>query len=172
MEFGEYLREKREAKGMTIRQLALYAGCSDSYLSMLERGERGRGGPTRNILRKLAKPLGIPYEVLLHEIGYEPDQEECNGDSISMIEILREAYGDTKKQFATRIGLSETELEAMMQQNVSIETVQQVCEMLFSHHKALTTEQKELLQRVEEMFYKRPSEVTRLVERVLKAVVE
>ena len=70
MDFGEFLRRRRTAKGLTIRQLASYAGCSESYLSLLETGQRGKRGPSPSILKSMAKPLGIPYEMLLVKAGY------------------------------------------------------------------------------------------------------
>ena len=39
--FGEFLRETRLAKGLSIRQLATMAGVSNAYLSQVETGARG-----------------------------------------------------------------------------------------------------------------------------------
>ncbi len=58
----------REWKGFSIRQLGALSGVSDSYLSQIERGERGV--PKPEILAKLAKPLGVPYETLMMKAGY------------------------------------------------------------------------------------------------------
>ena len=53
---------------MTIRQLELYSGVSNSYLSQLENGKRGIPSPI--IIKKLHKPLGISYEELMEKAGY------------------------------------------------------------------------------------------------------
>ena len=68
LEFGKYLKSLREAKKMTIRQLELYSGVSNAYLSHIENGKRGI--PSPEILRKLSKPLDVPYEELMARAGY------------------------------------------------------------------------------------------------------
>ena len=68
MEFGEYLKKLREKRGFSIRNLALAAGVSNSYLSQIETGQRGI--PSHRILRKLARPLKVDYEELLRAAGY------------------------------------------------------------------------------------------------------
>ncbi|WP_336775381.1 helix-turn-helix domain-containing protein [Paenibacillus sp. MMO-58] len=69
-DFGSYLRSlrKRKSKKLTIRQLGAYSGVSNSYISQIERGERGV--PSPDVLLKLAKPLGVSYEELMTHAGY------------------------------------------------------------------------------------------------------
>lgn len=67
-EFGQYLKEVRKRRKLTIRQLDTYSGVSHSYISQMERGERGV--PSPEILRKLSKPLGVEYEELMERAGY------------------------------------------------------------------------------------------------------
>lgn len=66
--FGEYMKELRETKGLTINQLAAAAGISGSQISRIENGLRGVPKPTT--LRKLAEATGVPYEVLMDQAGY------------------------------------------------------------------------------------------------------
>ena len=66
--FGEYLRCLRKNKKMTIRQLELYSGVSNAYLSQLETGKRGI--PSPEILKKLFNPLGVEYKELMIKAGY------------------------------------------------------------------------------------------------------
>ncbi len=68
IEFGRYLRSLRKQKKITIRQLELYSGVSHAYLSQIENGKRGL--PSPEILRKLSKPLEVPYEELMYKAGY------------------------------------------------------------------------------------------------------
>ena len=75
LNFGQFLRERRLARQMSLRQLALYAGCSDSYLSMLERGKRGKRGATPAFLLRLSKPLRVSYDDLLVVAGYKTENE-------------------------------------------------------------------------------------------------
>lgn len=67
-EFGSYLKTLRTQKKLTARQLDLYSGVSHSYISQMERGARGI--PSPDILKKLAKPLGVDYEELMMKAGY------------------------------------------------------------------------------------------------------
>lgn len=53
---------------MSMRKLDIYSGVSHSYISQMERGERGV--PSPEILEKLAKPLGVEYEELMTKAGY------------------------------------------------------------------------------------------------------
>lgn len=79
VEFGIYLREKREERKLTVRQLNTYSGVSHSYISQLERGNRGI--PSPDILKKLSKPLGIDYEELMIKAGHIEDGENKEKES-------------------------------------------------------------------------------------------
>ncbi len=67
-EFGKYLQQLRLDKGLSIRQLANLSKVSHSYLSQVENGVRGI--PSPDVLKKLARPLGITYEELMQAAGY------------------------------------------------------------------------------------------------------
>lgn len=75
-EFGVYLRELREKRGMTLNQLALYSGVSASLISRVENGQRGT--PKPDSLVKLAKALNVPFDHLLWKAGIirEVEREE------------------------------------------------------------------------------------------------
>ena len=53
-EIAEKLKALRLANRMTLKQLASKAGCTDAYLSQLE---RGRANPSIMILKKVASAL-------------------------------------------------------------------------------------------------------------------
>lgn len=57
--FGEEIRKLRKANGLTLTQLEELTGISHSYLSQLERGERGNKNPPTEIFSKLAKTLKV-----------------------------------------------------------------------------------------------------------------
>jgi len=93
IEFGRYLRSLRKQKKITIRQLELYSGVSHAYLSQIENGKRGL--PSPEILRKLSKPLEVPYEELMYKAGYidfieVPDDvaEGIRGNKISRDDLV------------------------------------------------------------------------------------
>lgn len=63
---------------MTIRQLELYSGVSNSYLSQMENGKRGI--PSPEIIKKLSNGLKVDYNDLMKQAGYlektENEQQE------------------------------------------------------------------------------------------------
>lgn len=67
-DFGLYIRKLRNEKKLTIRQLELYSGVSNSYLSQLENGKRGI--PSAEVLKKLSSPLGVTQSELMIKAGY------------------------------------------------------------------------------------------------------
>lgn len=60
--FGEYLKELRIDRKLTLRDVEEKSKISNAYLSQVERGERGT--PTMKILDRLAKVYGVPVSVL------------------------------------------------------------------------------------------------------------
>jgi transcriptional regulator with XRE-family HTH domain len=60
---GEIVRELREAKGLTQGQLAEKAQVALSYVTLLEAGHQGN--PSRQILHRIARALGVPAKQLL-----------------------------------------------------------------------------------------------------------
>jgi transcriptional regulator with XRE-family HTH domain len=57
------LKERREGLGLTREQLAKKAKVTTAYVSMMEAGKRKN--PSLDVLRKLAKALGVPVTELL-----------------------------------------------------------------------------------------------------------
>ncbi|WP_019913198.1 helix-turn-helix domain-containing protein [Paenibacillus sp. HW567] len=75
--FGQYLRSLRKKKGLTLKELGKEIGLSYSYLSQLERGERGvQGVPSPDILKLLYKPLGADLIEMMEEAGHLPKRSE------------------------------------------------------------------------------------------------
>ena len=76
---GDFIRERRLAKGLSKRQLAEKAGISHSEVHRIENGERQN--PSVPMLVALANALGIPPDDILVLSGYKTDD-----DNIPMIE--------------------------------------------------------------------------------------
>jgi transcriptional regulator with XRE-family HTH domain len=96
VEFGHYLKSLRKDKGLTIRQVELYSGVSNAYLSQLENGKRGI--PSPEILRKLSDCLDVPYEELMKNAGYLDDGQlvkRFKEGASEDIKYLFEKYEDT-----------------------------------------------------------------------------
>ena len=63
LQIGKMLKERREGLGLTREQLARKAKVTTAYVSMMEAGKRKN--PSLDVLRKLAKALGVPVTELL-----------------------------------------------------------------------------------------------------------
>ncbi|MBO7744163.1 helix-turn-helix transcriptional regulator [Paenibacillus sp. MWE-103] len=74
--FGDYLKELRLSRNMSINQLAEESGISNSQISRIENGLRGI--PKPETIRKIADALKVEYEVLMNEAGYLPDKKDIN----------------------------------------------------------------------------------------------
>ncbi|NQX48636.1 helix-turn-helix domain-containing protein [Paenibacillus tritici] len=72
-EFGNYLKQLRESKGLTINQLAALAGISGAQISRIENGLRGVPKPAT--LRKIAEATEVSYEELMGHAGYLTEAE-------------------------------------------------------------------------------------------------
>ncbi|GIM46513.1 hypothetical protein DNHGIG_20620 [Collibacillus ludicampi] len=64
---GEYLRELRQKKGLTLDQAAEVVGCSTGYLSHIERGSKRN--PSYKVIVGLAKLYGLSVEDLIGEVA-------------------------------------------------------------------------------------------------------
>jgi transcriptional regulator with XRE-family HTH domain len=95
-EIAEKLRAFRLANRMTLRELATKAGCTDAYLSQLE---RGRANPSITILKKVAAALQLKVVDFFLE-------EAPNGDEVVLSERERVQInfkkGDAKIQMLVR----------------------------------------------------------------------
>jgi transcriptional regulator with XRE-family HTH domain len=78
-EFAEYIKNLRLSRGLTIKQVELYAGISNSYISMIETGKRDI--PSPDVLKKLSKIYKVPYEELMIAAGYLKSDYEITPDS-------------------------------------------------------------------------------------------
>jgi len=61
--FGEFLRNLRESRHLTLREVEERASVSNAYLSQIERGERGI--PTLKVLKRLGEAYGVSVTELV-----------------------------------------------------------------------------------------------------------
>ena len=54
---GEYIAEKRDARGLSLKDLGGLVGVSSQYLHDIEKGRRG---PSQGVLVKIAVALSVP----------------------------------------------------------------------------------------------------------------
>lgn len=65
---GDFIKVKRDDKGLSQRELARLCGVNNAEISRIESGERQKVSPA--ILRSLAPVLGVSYENLMSKAGY------------------------------------------------------------------------------------------------------
>ena len=102
MRIGQYLREARALKGLSIRHLAGKVGVHPSYAS---RVERGQSRASREFLAKVARQLGLSEPHLLSLAGYMPKEwsEALAAEGLPNVRLCRSvvreaplAYGGLK----------------------------------------------------------------------------
>lgn len=88
---GEFIREKREAAGLSLRELARRVEITAPFLSDIELGRRA---PAEKNLALIAKELGIP----LAEI-----QQYDHRDTVSDFKAIIESNPDLALAFRTQL---------------------------------------------------------------------
>ena len=108
---GSYLREQRDAAGMSLRQLAEQAGVSNPYLSQIERGLRK---PSAEVLQQLAKALRISAEQVYVQAGIlSPDDVEIRSVELAILadtgltERQKQSLVDVYRSFRSANGEAE-----------------------------------------------------------------
>jgi transcriptional regulator with XRE-family HTH domain len=102
--FGQVLRERRVAKGISLRKFAELVGVSPTYLSQVEQGNADP--PTAERVRKMAGLLGEHADELIALAGRVPDDLPgiIQKQPTKMPELLREASGLTAEQLHRLVG--------------------------------------------------------------------
>lgn len=106
-DFGDYLKNLREAKGFTLNQTAAYSGISAAQLSRIENGKRGVPKPLT--IKALSIALKADYNELMKVAGYidaqEPKPHKNSNDNNLSIELSNE------KDVAKRLEKVKKDLE-------------------------------------------------------------
>lgn len=97
---GEIIREKRLAKGLTLRKFAALLDVSPTYVSLFEQGDAPP--PTDERLRQIAKVLGEDPDELIAMAGRVPEgfSKAVQQNPQEMATFLREVSGLTAEQIA------------------------------------------------------------------------
>ncbi len=88
---GEFIREKREAAGLSLRELARRVEITAPFLSDIELGRRA---PAEKNLSLIAKELGIPLEEM---------QQYDHRDTVSDFKAIIEGNPDLALAFRTQL---------------------------------------------------------------------
>jgi len=97
--FGMTLRERRIAKGYSLRKFAELVGVSPTYLSLVERGE-AESPPTAERVRKMAELLAENADQWIALAGRMPEDvaEIIKKNPEGMPELLRAAQSMTAEE--------------------------------------------------------------------------
>jgi HTH-type transcriptional regulator, competence development regulator len=130
MKFGDYMKNLREEKSLSQRQLAELARISNTEISRIESGERIN--PSPSILKAVAPYLGVTYEELLQKAGYIEEVIDHHGfteniyidEDGNLVDIVKKAkvmFEKNRKwaEVAFRVSdenLSESELDLISDQ--------------------------------------------------------
>lgn len=102
---GDYLREQRLTKKLSVRQLSALAGVSNPYLSQIERGVKR---PSADILQQIAKGLSISAETLYVQAGLlDPKDAAAEADATTRAAISTDP-ALTSRQRQTLIDIYES----------------------------------------------------------------
>jgi len=99
--FGEYLRDLRVEQRLSLREVEEQSGVSNSYLGLIERGQRP--APGAEILKKLAPVYDVPVRDLLRAAGYlkEEDNTITEEDEVEM--AFKFVMNDPRYKSGTRL---------------------------------------------------------------------
>ncbi|CDQ20994.1 helix-turn-helix domain-containing protein [Halobacillus karajensis] len=87
LEFGQFLKDLRKKRGLTLTELGDLIGYSNPYLSQIENGKKGIPSPA--LLMKLSLVLDVRQSELLDKAGYIPKED---------LKILQDAENMTKNR--------------------------------------------------------------------------
>lgn len=99
LRLGAVLKQAREAKGFSLRQVENETGISNAYLSQLETGKVEN--PSPRILKNLAEVYEVPYEGFMRSAGYlepsdPPKRDVFLSHRFSDKEFVRELSADVE----------------------------------------------------------------------------
>jgi len=99
--FGEYLRTIRVEKRLPLREVEQQSGVSNSYLGLIERGQRPI--PGADILKKLAPCYDVPVSDLLRAAGYLKNEKLSLTEDDEIEMAFRYVMNDPRYKSGTRI---------------------------------------------------------------------
>jgi len=99
--FGEYLRTLRLEQKLSLREAEKLSGVSNSYLGLIERGQRPI--PGADILKKLAPVYDVPARDLMRSAGYLKDEDVSLSEEDEVDMAFKFVMNDPRYKSGTRI---------------------------------------------------------------------
>jgi len=88
MTLGQAIRSIRQQVGLSQKELADAAGIDQSYMSMIESGQRSN--PGTRIIARLAQALGVSIDDLAADAGYLPARDEPDPLTDQAVRLFRQ----------------------------------------------------------------------------------
>ncbi|PLR79711.1 hypothetical protein CVD25_06435 [Bacillus canaveralius] len=151
--FGKYLREYREANGLSISGLHRITGVSQPYLSQLESGTKS---PSRKTIHKIAAGLtddldtettfSAMYKELLKRAGYNTDWE--------FIDDIDKEMRNEIETGKNQLNLIEhlTDLKTFLNSDLSIDDNEPDISPTYNGHNLTEDQRKKIMDMVELMY--------------------
>ena len=100
--FGKFIKELREKKGVTLRDIEEVTGISNVYICQLETGARKKV-PSPDNLQALAEYFGVTLKELLEKAGYVEPQPTEETDEQKIEKAFPHVLSDPDFKYGTRI---------------------------------------------------------------------
>lgn len=105
---GQRVRRQRQARGLTIKELALAAGLSARFVGQLEKGE---GNISVSRLDDVARALGVPIGTFFAD----PPQPEAAHAHVALLGVRGAGKSAVGQRLARRLGRRFVELDARIE---------------------------------------------------------
>ena len=99
--FGEYLRTLRLEQKLSLREAEKLSGVSNSYLGLIERGQRPI--PGADILKKLAPVYNVPVRDMMRAAGYLKNEDVSISEDDEVEMAFNFVMNDPRYNSGTRI---------------------------------------------------------------------
>jgi len=99
--FGEYLRTLRLEQKLSLREAEKLSGVSNSYLGLIERGQRPI--PGADILKKLAPVYNVPVRDMMRSAGYLKNEDVSISEDDEVEMAFNFVMNDPRYKSGTRI---------------------------------------------------------------------
>lgn len=111
LSIGEYIKEKRNERGLSARELARRSGVSQPYLSQLETGKNNN--PTADVLQKIATGLGVDFKEIWNILRKE-----------TLVDALTKAMDGDTELFESTISVKvPSRIEYEMEENRKVNRI-------------------------------------------------
>jgi transcriptional regulator with XRE-family HTH domain len=130
--FGQYLKRRREAAGLTQSELAGRVGVTPTYVGYLERGSDTAGigqqmRPMIEVVDAIAEALAAPVADVRRAAGYEPSEDShvsCkvvgdtfdDGDFAALHRMHEKLDPERRRTFRPVLRMVRRELELMLKE--------------------------------------------------------